>query len=109
MAQQTGGGGNVADVAMDFAAMEALAKSISTKRKELEQMLNEMDKLVDGAANKWRGKAHQRFSSTYQSIEADLRRVVDSLEKYQKAIEDSKICTKDTDTNSAKSISNISF
>lgn len=99
----------MADVAMDFAMVAELAKNISTKRDELEQMLNDMDDLVDGAANRWRGKAHQRFSATYQSIEADLRRVVEGLENYQKTIESSKIGMEDTDRNSAKSITNISF
>ena len=94
----------MADISMNYGSVEGFERLISGKHNELSEMLDKMDSLVSGMENNWRGKAHQRFSSTFKSLEADLRRACDALEKYSKAVAAAKQGMKDTDSGSASSI-----
>ena len=99
----------MADVSMDYTSMASMQSQVQPKLDKLEDMLDTMDRLVDGAKNNWRGHGHKKFTDSFSKVEADLRTVCECLEKYVTAIKQAQVDMETVDTESAKSSENIAI
>lgn len=76
----------MADVSMDYAALSTLAQEISGMHTQLEDVLTSFESLVSSTKGAWKGKAHQKFVSSYQGLEVDMRSISAKLEEYASKI-----------------------
>ena len=97
------------DISMDYPTMASMQSQVQTQLDKLEDMLDTMDRLVDGAKKNWRGHGHKKFTDSFSKVEADLRTVCECLEKYVTAIKQAQVDMETVDTESAKSTKNVAI
>lgn len=94
----------MADISMDYSAVEGFADEVSQMQLQLEEMLDSLEVLVNSKSGSWKGKAHQKFVSSYQSLEPKLRDICDGLDGYASQIRKAAADQADVDKTTAQSV-----
>lgn len=97
----------MADVSMSYTAVENLADEVSQMQTQLEEILDSLDALVNSKTGKWKGRAHQKFVSSYQSLEPKLRDICKGLGGYASEIRKAASDQANTDKTSAKNFTSV--
>ena len=100
---------STADISMSYGSMEALAKEINNINGDFNTMRSGLSSLVSSLNGEWEGTAKKEFEVAYSKLAPKLEAISNVLTRYTAAVNTVAANTKNTDSGTAQSASQLSL